>query len=253
MDGARYPGCTHQMLQMSDTSPPSHEKSTTRKQVKSFNESVEALTRIGAAYLCDRSLPWKSNPHLCPQIRIWESHLCRRRDATVIGHRRFRNHHPRKNLYQEAWKQLGFGVDTCGRSPHALHLFAEMSHSCWVCNGGAALLDFDLGYHMGIRDDGGGEFLTSCFIGGLMTESFARTVLARFVPVQEASTPNLKLLKRVQLESGNSMFSNSSFRPQVTSGMQKMAAVGECSAEGNWKGYAHLDFSCILGEILTFF
>ncbi|BBN67792.1 hypothetical protein Prudu_187S000100 [Prunus dulcis] len=32
----------------------------------------------------------------------------------------------------------------------------------------------------------------------------------------------------------NSMFSNSSFRPQVTSGMQKMAAVGECTAEGNW-------------------
>lgn len=30
------------------------------------------------------------------QIRIWASHLCRRRDATVIGHRRFRNHHPRK-------------------------------------------------------------------------------------------------------------------------------------------------------------
>ena len=67
-----------------------------RKQVKSFNESAEALTCIGAAYLCDRSLSWKSNPHLCPQIRIWESHLCRRRDATVIGHRRFRNHHPRK-------------------------------------------------------------------------------------------------------------------------------------------------------------
>ncbi|CAL8991995.1 unnamed protein product, partial [Prunus brigantina] len=41
-------------------------------------------------------LSWKSNPHLCPQIRIWESHLCRRLDATVIGHRRFRNHHPRK-------------------------------------------------------------------------------------------------------------------------------------------------------------
>ncbi|XP_020416844.1 uncharacterized protein LOC109948400 isoform X1 [Prunus persica] len=30
-----------------------------------------------------------------------------------------------------------------------------MSHSCWVCNGGTALLDFDLGYHMGIRDNGG--------------------------------------------------------------------------------------------------
>ena len=57
---------------------------------------------------------------------------------------------------------MGFGVDTSGISPHALHLFAEMSHSCWVCNGGTALLDFDLGYHMGIRDNGGGEFLTSC-------------------------------------------------------------------------------------------
>ncbi|KAI5318260.1 hypothetical protein L3X38_037968 [Prunus dulcis] len=67
------------------------------------------------------------------------------------------------------------GITIHARSPHALHLFAEMSHSCWVCNGGTALLDFDLGYHMGIRDDGGGEFLTSCFIGGLMTESFART------------------------------------------------------------------------------
>ncbi|KAI5341703.1 hypothetical protein L3X38_009578 [Prunus dulcis] len=89
--------------------------------------------------------------------RIWASHLCQRRDATAIGHRRFRNHHPRKNLNEEAWKQLGFGVDTSGISPHALHLFAEMSHSCWVCNGGTALLDFDLGYHMGIRDNGGGD------------------------------------------------------------------------------------------------
>ncbi|KAI5345351.1 hypothetical protein L3X38_013228 [Prunus dulcis] len=64
---------------------------------------------------------------------------------------------PESPSTQEAWKQLGFGVDTSGISPHALHLFAEMSHSCWVCNGGTALLDFDLGYHMGIRDNGGGD------------------------------------------------------------------------------------------------
>ncbi|KAI5323384.1 hypothetical protein L3X38_032456 [Prunus dulcis] len=51
-----------------------------------------------------------------------------------------------------------------------------MSHSCWVCNGGAALLDFDLGYHMGIRDDGGGEFLTSCFIGGVQDYDCVHTV-----------------------------------------------------------------------------
>ncbi|CAL8114819.1 unnamed protein product [Prunus armeniaca] len=55
-----------------------------------------------------------------------------------------------------------------------------MSHSCWVCNGGTALLDFDLGCHMGIRANGGGEFLTSCFIGELMTESFARTCTCFF-------------------------------------------------------------------------
>ncbi|CAB4303848.1 unnamed protein product [Prunus armeniaca] len=33
------------------------------------------------------------------------------------------------------------------------------------------------------------------------------------------------------------MLSNSSFRTQVTSGMQKMAAFGECSAEGNCSFY----------------
>ncbi|KAI5327565.1 hypothetical protein L3X38_026961 [Prunus dulcis] len=51
-----------------------------------------------------------------------------------------------------------------------------MSHSCWVCNGGTALLDFDLGYHMGIQDDGGGEFLTSCFIGGVQDYDCVHTV-----------------------------------------------------------------------------
>ncbi|CAL9019829.1 unnamed protein product [Prunus brigantina] len=64
-----------------------------------------------------------------------------------------------------------------------------MSHSCWVCNGGTALLDFDLGYHMGIRDNGGGEFLTSCFIGGLMTELRQDLYLLCFVSIQEASMP----------------------------------------------------------------
>ena len=82
---------------------------------------------------------------------------------------------------------MGFGVDTSGISPHALHLFAEMSHSCWVCNGGTALLDFYLGYHMGIQDNGGGEFLTSCFIEGLMTELCQDLYLLCFVSVQEAS------------------------------------------------------------------
>ncbi|CAB4289499.1 unnamed protein product [Prunus armeniaca] len=74
-----------------------------------------------------------------------------------------------------------------------------MSHSCWVCNGGTALLDFDLGYHMGIQDKGGGEFLTSYFIGGLKKELRQDLYLLRFVSVQEASVPTLKLLKAMWL------------------------------------------------------
>ncbi|CAB4268273.1 unnamed protein product [Prunus armeniaca] len=262
------------------------------KQVKSFNESAEALACTGAAYLCDRSLSL-GNPILI-YVPKSESGSLTSADA-----------------------EMQQSSDIHARSPHALHLFAEMSHSCWVCNGGTALLDFDLGCHMGIRANGGGEFLTSCFIGELMTESFARTlvrvqdydcvhtvftlplgncildfdlgyrlgirdqggglevdnghtgkeenfckvygyeleslralllsprahskglgaidVLVSFPIIGEFYVGGLPIQQQgCNLRVENSLFSNSSFRPQVTSGIQKMAVVGECSAEGNW-------------------
>ncbi|CAB4263654.1 unnamed protein product [Prunus armeniaca] len=46
----------------------------------------------------------------------------------------------------------------------------EMPHSCWGCNDGNVILDFDLGSHMGIQDKCGGAFLKSYFIGVLMME-----------------------------------------------------------------------------------
>ncbi|CAB4294230.1 unnamed protein product [Prunus armeniaca] len=46
----------------------------------------------------------------------------------------------------------------------------EMPHSCWGCNDGNVILDFDLGSHMGIQDKCGGAFLKSYFISVLMME-----------------------------------------------------------------------------------
>ncbi|BBG93926.1 hypothetical protein Prudu_002081, partial [Prunus dulcis] len=123
------------------------------KQVKSFNERAEALACVEAACLCDLSLSL-GNPIL---IYVPKSESGRLTSANAEMQQPSDIADSGITIHARSLEAIGFWVDTSGISPHALHSFAEMSHSCSVCNGGTALFDFDLGYHMGIRDNGGGD------------------------------------------------------------------------------------------------
>ncbi|BBG93420.1 plastid transcriptionally active7 [Prunus dulcis] len=132
-------------------------------------------------------------------------------------------------------------------------------HTVFTLPLGNCIFDFDLGYLLGIRGQGGGFEVDNghtgkeenfCKVYGYELESLralllsprahskglgAIDVLVSFPIIGEFYVGGLPIQQQgCNLRVENSMFSNSSFRPQVTSGMQKMAAVGECTAEGNW-------------------
>ncbi|CAL8992013.1 unnamed protein product, partial [Prunus brigantina] len=140
-------------------------------------------------------------------------------------------------------------------------------HTVFTLPLGNCVLDFDLGYLLGIRDQGGGFEVDNGHTG--KEENFCKVY-----GYELESLRALLLSPRAHSKGLGAIDVLVSFpiigEFYVTSGMQKMAAVGECSAKGNcsvsWvaitiskivllnlKGYAHLDFSCILGKILTFF